>query len=402
MLLDLVVAFVGGVVLQAAAPADGLFAGLFAVDRNTTDLTCTERRVPCSTLNHVDAATGTATPAHHNVQNLSFIQGLQVMASVGGVYQVSFSIAADPYAAAPANTVLVGVDAETGDVVSTVQLPFNHVSMMAEGMFLGYDDATGDLIVVGEMAVPPPSLPGSAANDHFLFRVDPNSEKLTAVGFFGGSDSIANVGAFDSATGIFWAQCIGNMGRTYNLIGIDAQSGEVVQNLTDPYMAAGMACGGGRCFLIGITHTFVRAGTFERVLVELTCTARRHANVDGNGNGDADGRNNTSALACTISAEPLLRLPTVCLMFGGVMTLDAATSTIYGVLQNNSAASPCGGGGADGADFVRWGVPATTDTGWKLLGVSYLGAVPKVVGEPLVCASQGLCPISIAASAQRS
>ena len=36
-----------------------------------------------------------------------------------------------------------------------------------------------------------------------------------------GSDSIANVGAFDSATGIFWAQCLGargGMGR-YSLIG---------------------------------------------------------------------------------------------------------------------------------------------------------------------------------------
>jgi hypothetical protein len=168
----------------------------------------------------VDTATGGSIPAHNNIQNLSFIQGLQVMVDVGGgVYQASFSIAADPSASEPANTVLVEVDAETGNIVSTVKLPFNHVSMMAQGMFLGYDETAGDLIVVGKMAVPPPSLPGSAANDHFLYRVDPFSGKQTAVGFFGGSDSIANVGAFDSATGIFWAQCAGYMGLSYNLIG---------------------------------------------------------------------------------------------------------------------------------------------------------------------------------------
>ena len=166
-------------------------------------------------------------------------------------------------------------------------------------------------------------------------------------------------------------------------------------------MAGGMACGGGRCFLIGITRTFVRAGTFERVLAELSC-ARSRASGDRGGVADGNG-----ALACSVS-EPLLRLPTVCIMFGGVMAVDAATSTIYGVLQNNSATSPCGGiglqhersdGAARSADFMRWGVPAT-DTGWKLLGISYLRAVPKVVGEPIVCASQGLCPVSIAASAR--
>ena len=205
-----------GLFAVGAAPADGLFA----VDRNTTDQTCIEHRTPCSTLSAVDPATGGSTPARSNIQNLSFIQGLQVMVDVGGgAGQTSFSIAADPFATGQANTVLVGVDAETGTIISTAKLPFNHVSMMAQGMFLAYDETAGDLIVVGEMAVPPPSLPGSAANDHFLFRVDPSSGKQTAVGFFGGSDSIANVGAFDSATGIFWAQCVGYMGRSYSLIG---------------------------------------------------------------------------------------------------------------------------------------------------------------------------------------
>ena len=155
-------------------------------------------------------------------------------------------------------------------------------------------------------------------------------------------------------------------------------------------MAGGMACGGGRCFLIGITRTLVRAGTFERCLAELKCTTA------------------TATASCAVSKEPLLRLPGVCIMFGGVMTIDAATSTIYSVLQNNSAASPCGGGvGSSGgvptgaAGLVRWGPSAapapSPDTGWKVLGIDFSSQRPVVAGEPVVCASQALCPTSIAA-----
>ena len=209
--------------------------------------------------------------------------------------------------------------------------------------------------------------------------------------------------AFDATHGIFWAQCVYNNGRTYRLIGLDARSGRVAHNLTDPYMAGGMACGGGRCFLIGITHTLVRAGTFERVLVELSCPG-------------------TAAGECTVST-PLLRLPGVCIMLGGLMTIDPKTKTLYAVLQNNSATSPCGGGTGvvNAGDLVRWapmshptsdadvaraptdtqGTPATataTDTGFKLLGIGFSSEVPVVVGEPVLCASVMLCPISITAA----
>ena len=136
---------------------------------------------------------------------------------------------------------------------------------------------------------------------------------------------------------------------------------------------------------------------------------------------------------CAVSAAPLLRMPGVCLIFGGVMTIDTATSTIYSVLQNNSATSPCGGGGgigigiggggggvgvggggggADGVEGVkgtavalarRFRSPAAAaggvDTAWKVLGISFASKVPAVSGEPVVCASQALCPVSIAATA---
>ena len=61
-------------------------------------------------------------------------------------------------------------------------------------MFLELDGGTGDLLVVGEMAVPPASLPDAAAGDHILFRANPAKGTMVAVGFFGGSDAIVNVG----------------------------------------------------------------------------------------------------------------------------------------------------------------------------------------------------------------
>ena len=205
--------------------------------------------------------------------------------------------------------------------------------------------------------------------------------------------------AFDASTGIFWAQCRYDDGQAYRLIGMDTRSGRVAHNLTDPYMAGGMACGGGRCFLIGITRELVRAGTFERVLVELSCT----------GAG--------AAAECSVG-PPLLRLPTVCIMLGGVMAIDVKTQTVYGVLQNNSATSPCGGesgsesgggGGTRAAELVRWRPPQATaagtavtaaaaDAGFKLLGIDFSSKVPVVSGEPILCASINLCPVSITAT----
>ena len=59
---------------------------------------------------------------------------------------LSYSVAVDNNAAGPANTVLVGVEAGTGAIVSTTGLPFNHVAMLAEGMFLEYDDAANEAL----------------------------------------------------------------------------------------------------------------------------------------------------------------------------------------------------------------------------------------------------------------
>ena len=390
-------------VLAAAGMASGGGGerGLLGMMRNMTDPACLQRRVPCSSLASIEAG-GAILPSPGDVPGLGFIQALQVAYSGGGrggmrsAGGISYSIATDPNATGSANTVLAAIDAVDGSLVWAIPLPFVHVSLLAEGMFLHADPLTGELLVVGEMDTPPASLPGAVAGDHIVFRFNPATRTMAAVGFFGGDDGIASVGAYDAATGILWAQCVYGNGRTYSLLGMDTHSGgRVAHNVTDPYLAGGMACSAtGRCFLIGITREGVRAGTFERVLVELTCRGGR----------------------CTLSAEPLLRLPGVCIMLGGLMAVDTQAQTIYGVLQNNSATSPCGGGVAVGgngrggvggvaADLVwRRGGPtddaaataAAADAGFKLLAVDFSSKVPVVVGEPVLCASVPLCPVSIA------
>ena len=392
-------------VLAAAGMASGGGGerGLLGMMRNMTDPACLQRRVPCSSLASIEAG-GAILPSPGDVPGLGFIQALQVAYSGGGgggmrrAGSISYSIATDPNATGSANTVLAAVDAVDGSLAWATPLPFVRVSSLAEGMFLHADPLTGELLVVGEMDTPPASLPGAIAGDHIVFRFNPATRTMAAVGFFGGEDGIASVGAYDATTGILWAQCVYGNGRTYSLLGMDTRSGRVAHNVTDPYMAGGMACSTtGRCFLIGITREGVPAGaSFERVLVELTCRGGR----------------------CALSTEPLLRLPGVCIMLGGLMAIDTEAQTIYGVLQNNSATSPCGGMaiggngrggvGAAAADLVwRRGGPtddaaaaaaaaAAADAGFKLLAVDFSSKVPVVVGEPVLCASVPLCPVSIA------
>jgi hypothetical protein len=371
---------------------------LLGMMRNTTDPACLQRRVPCSSLSSIEAG-GAILPSPGDVPGLGFIQALQVAFAGGGGLRragsISYSIATDPNATGSANTVLAAVDAVDGSLAWATPLPFVHVSSLAEGMFLHADSLTGELLVVGEMDTPPASLPGAVAGDHIVFRFNPATRTMAAVGFFGGEDSIASVGAYDAATGILWAQCINGNGKTYSLLGMDTHSGRVAHNVTDPYMAGGMACSTtGRCFLIGITREDIPAGaSFERVLVELTCRGGR----------------------CALGTEPLLRLPGVCIILGGLMAVDTQAQTIYGVLQNNSATSPCGGmaiggngrGGVGAAADLVWrrggptgdaavAVAAVADAGFKLLAIDFSSKVPVVVGEPVLCASLQLCPVSIA------
>jgi hypothetical protein len=377
---------------SSAATVDNLFGML----HNLTDPACLQRHVQCSSLAaiHADATT---LPKPNAIPGLGFIQALQVFVPSKAASHSSYSIATGPNATGP-NTVLVSVDIPTGMISAIFALPFVHVSTLAEGMFLHYDAAARELLVVGEMDTPPPSLPRANAGDHIVFRVNPSTGTMVAVGFFGGGDSIANVGAFDATTGILWAQCKYDNGRTYSLLGMDTHSGIVTHNVSDPYMAGGMACSdNGRCFLIGITRKDVRPGaSFERVLAELSCDI---SELSGN-------------LSCTISSTPLLRLPNVCIMLGGLMAVETKTQIIYGVLQNSSTTSPCSGGGgmiggdAAAADLVVWhreGIPAAVqdvvaDTGFKLLSIDFSSKVPAVVSEPVLCTNIMLCPISITAA----
>ena len=393
------------VVLLLASPSviPVTTGNLLGMVRNTTDPTCLQRRVQCSSLAAI-TADGTTLPRQNDVAGPNLIQALQVVAG-----SVSYSIATDPNAnATGSNTVLVSVDVPTGTIVATVALPFVRVGMLAEGMFVHYDAATKELLVVGEMETPPPSLPHATAGDHVVFRVNPRAGTMVAVGFFGGDDGIANVGAYDATSRILWAQCIYGNGRTYSLLGMDTRSGAVTHNVTDPYMAGGMACSvNGRCFLIGITHLNLRPGaSFERVLVELSCS-------DNSGNSSS-GTGGNARLSCTISSTPLLRLPNVCIMLGGLMTIESKSQIIYSVLQNSSATSPCSGSssssdirsaaaGTVGNNLVVWrprkgrAAAVATDTGFKLLVIDFSTVVPAVVGEPVLCASVMLCPISISA-----
>ena len=369
-------------------------SALVAVFRNTS----IHPYVNGFTLNQVDTTTGKLTAKPNNVQNVSFVQALQTTTS-----SISYSIAVNPEATSSANTVLVGVDINSGKLESQFTLPFNHVSSLAQGMFVEVD-AAGNILVVGKMQVPPKELPNATAGDHILYRIHPTSGASTPLGSFGGEDSIGNIGGYDPITNIFWAQVLYNDGSLYCLIGINSMTGKVVQNITDPYMAGGMSClknvktgdKNGRCFLIGITHKSVKQGTFERVLVDLTCIN----NVE-----------DVSSYECTLSA-PLMRLPTVCIMFGGVFAIDG--NIINSVLQKNSATSPCYqqqqrnqnafvtttantmnnlvtadiGGGA--------GSLSKNDTGWKVISIDYDAL--QVVAEPIICSKQSFsdCPISIA------
>ena len=350
------------------------------------------------TLNQVDTTTGHILAKPNNVQNLSFAQALQTTTS-----SISYSIAVNPQATSSANTVLVGVDINSGKQVAQVALPFNHVSSLAQGMFVEVD-ATGNILVVGEMQIPPKELPHATAGDHILYRIHPTTGKMTPLGYFGGQDTIANIGGYDPITNILWAQVLYNDGSLYCLVGISSLTGKVVQNITDPYMAGGMSCvksssngdQNGRCLLIGITRDSVKQGTFERVLIELTCV--NHVE-------------DASSYDCALSA-PLMRLPTVCIMIGGVMSIDG--NIINSVLQNNSATSPCyqqenkhafvatsaqkstsnGGGNGGGNGGVT--SMSKNDMGWKVMSIDY--AALQVVAEPIICSKQDLsdCPVSIA------
>ena len=193
--------------LTAAATAAGSDGRLLGIVRNLTD----QR----SSLVSIDAGGGNLAPKANDVPGLGFIQALQVIDRGRGRAGFSYSIATDPNASGPANTVLSTVDVATGSLVSALPLPFAHVSMLAEGMFLHYEPATGDLLAVGRMDSPPPSLPHATAGDHIIFRVNPDTRAMAALGSFGGDDPIANVGAFDPATGILWAQCVYDDGRAY-------------------------------------------------------------------------------------------------------------------------------------------------------------------------------------------
>ena len=104
-------------------------------------------------------------------------------------------------------------------------------------------------LVVGEPDAPPAALPHAKPGDHVLYRVrHPSTPRasVTAVLAFGGGDTIASVGAFDATSNTLWVQVV--YGAAYQLLGHDATSGQLTQNVSDPYTAGAMACGGGRCF----------------------------------------------------------------------------------------------------------------------------------------------------------
>lgn len=212
------------------------------------------------------SSTGKITAAPLSFLGFSLLQALQTTDSAG----LSFSLAVDENVTrsdAP-NTVLLGVDVTSGELLSVARLPFDHVSNLEAGMFLACDPASATVLVVGRMATPPASLPHAAKDDHVIFCIQPTG-KRTAVGSFSGGANIASVGALDTATGTFWAQC--RHGQFYRLIGVDIASGKVTQSVTDPYFKAGMACGSESCWLIGVTREGVGMG-MTRVLAELVCT----------------------------------------------------------------------------------------------------------------------------------